>query len=79
MTSMETPRHVLSGLEQLPYAPDRLSSSGAAVRAQLSPRVLMQVKTCDGRWCEVSLPRNGVEGYVDQSSLWGVYPGERFK
>lgn len=32
MTSMETPRHVLSGLEQLPYAPDRLSSSGAAVR-----------------------------------------------
>jgi peptidoglycan/LPS O-acetylase OafA/YrhL len=32
MTSMETPRHVLSGLEQLPYAPDRLPSSGAAVR-----------------------------------------------
>ncbi|WP_281976702.1 SH3 domain-containing protein [Pseudorhizobium flavum] len=57
----------------------RSASSGASVRAQLSPRVLMQVKTCDGRWCEVSLPRNSVEGYVDQSSLWGVYPGERFK
>ena len=23
--------------------------------------------------------RNSVEGYVDQSSLWGVYPGERIE
>ncbi|CAD7024785.1 hypothetical protein REJC140_00529 [Pseudorhizobium endolithicum] len=57
----------------------RAGVSGARITAQLAPKVLMQVGGCDGRWCRVSLPQNNLEGYVEQSSLWGVYPGERFE
>lgn len=54
-------------------------SSRSGVVAKLSSKVMMGVSTCDGAWCKVNLPRNGLEGYVDQSSLWGVYPGEQIK
>ncbi len=63
--------------EPIALRPSR--SSNAGISAKLSPKVLMQVATCDGTWCEVSLPQNDLEGYVDQASLWGVYPGERFE
>jgi len=56
----------------------RAPSAGSGVTAQLSPKVLMEIRGCDGRWCEARLPANGLDGYVEQSSLWGVYPGERF-
>ncbi|MCF6367496.1 SH3 domain-containing protein [Rhizobium halophilum] len=54
-------------------------SSRSRVVAKLSPKVMMGVTTCDGTWCKVSLPRNGVQGYVEQASLWGVYPGEHIE
>ncbi len=57
----------------------RSAASGARVTARLAPKVLMHVGGCDGSWCRVSLPQNSLEGYVEQSSLWGVYPGERFE
>ncbi|HEX2148293.1 MAG TPA: SH3 domain-containing protein [Pseudorhizobium sp.] len=53
------------------------ASASAGTAAQLSPKVMMQVRHCDGRWCEVSLPGRSMEGYVEQGSLWGVYPGEK--
>ena len=62
-----------------PIALRQSASSGSAVVAQLSPRVMMRVARCDGTWCEVSLRSNGLDGYVDQASLWGVYPRERFE
>lgn len=55
------------------------ASARSGVVAQLSPRVMMHVARCDGIWCEVSLRSNGLDGYVDQASLWGVYPRERFE
>lgn len=47
----------------------------AAVVAQLEPGVMGQVKSCDGKWCE--LDAQGYDGYVPQDMLWGVYPGEQ--
>jgi SH3-like domain-containing protein len=54
-------------------------SSRSRVVAKLSPKVMMGVTTCDGTWCNVVLKKAGMEGYVEQASLWGVYPGERFE
>jgi SH3-like domain-containing protein len=44
------------------------------VKATLSPNVVVQVRECDGRWCEVEGPN--FEGFVEQAMLWGVYPDE---
>jgi len=34
-----------------------------------------EVENCDGDWCELSA--GGYDGYVQQTQLWGVYPGEK--
>ena len=62
-----------------PVALRRSASSGGGVAARLAPKVIMHVTRCDGRWCAVALRASGMEGYVEQASLWGVYPGERFE
>ncbi|MCJ8519458.1 SH3-like domain-containing protein [Pseudorhizobium tarimense] len=54
-------------------------SSATDVVAKLSPKVMMSVTTCDGTWCNVVLKKAGMEGYVEQASLWGVYPGEHIE
>lgn len=53
------------------------SSANAAVRAQLSPSVIININSCDGEWCRISI-RN-LEGFIQQKLLWGVYPGEEIK
>lgn len=47
----------------------------SAVEAQLQPGVLGSVRSCDGAWCRIS--GNGFDGYIQQQSLWGVYPNEK--
>jgi SH3-like domain-containing protein len=42
--------------------------------ANLQPGVLANVKRCDGTWCRVF--GDGFDGYMKQTSLWGVYPDE---
>lgn len=49
-------------------------SPRSAIEAQLQPGVLAAIEGCDGQWCEVST--SGYDGFVEQSQLWGVYPGE---
>ncbi|MCB8835827.1 SH3 domain-containing protein [Aurantimonas sp. VKM B-3413] len=44
--------------------------------AHLEPGVLLHDLSCDGTWCRVSVQHPDVTGYVRQSALWGVYPGE---
>ncbi|MFN7102047.1 MAG: SH3 domain-containing protein [Pseudorhizobium sp.] len=56
----------------------RPAESGRII-ARLEPKVMMGVRSCDGSWCAVSIASAGVEGFVDQASLYGVYPGERFE
>lgn len=50
------------------------ASPASAAIAKLNPGVTGHVSSCDGTWCE--LGAQGYEGYVEQSRIWGVYPGE---
>jgi SH3-like domain-containing protein len=47
----------------------------ANITAKLSPGVVAGVKKCDGTWCR--LKGEGYDGYMPQTNLWGVYPGEK--
>ena len=56
-----------------------------AVRAWLGPKMLVSVRSCDGNSCEIRLthtsPESGsatYQGFVPQTTLWGVYEGEIF-
>ena len=49
--------------------------SGAGVVAEVGSGVVAEVEHCDGEWCELSA--GGYDGYVQQTQLWGVYPGEK--
>ncbi len=39
--------------------------------------VITNVRSCDGRWCYVSV--GTYRGYVEQKKLWGVYDKEQLK
>jgi SH3-like domain-containing protein len=45
------------------------------VVAQLQAGVIVNLKRCDGAWCQVF--GQGYKGYVRQTDLWGVYPDEK--
>jgi SH3-like domain-containing protein len=46
----------------------------ARLVAQLEPGTLVNLKSCDGLWCHVSV--DAFRGYVEQIRLWGIYPQE---
>jgi SH3-like domain-containing protein len=48
----------------------------ATERASLQGGVLLRLDRCDGTWCEVTVRRHGLIGYVRQVDLWGVYCNE---
>lgn len=50
------------------------ASAQASVVAYLQRKVLVRIDGCDGTWCEVEVKSRS--GYVRQTRLWGVYPGE---
>ena len=52
---------------------DRPDATGRTV-ARVSAGVVADVEECDGQWCHLSA--GGYEGYIEQTQLWGVYPGE---
>ena len=39
--------------------------------------VIANIRTCNGRWCYVSIGE--FRGYIQQKKLWGVYDGEAVK
>jgi SH3-like domain-containing protein len=41
---------------------------------RLAAGVVGEIEKCTTDWCEVSA--GGYDGFVEQASLWGVYPGE---
>jgi len=45
--------------------------------ARLQVGVLGSVKQCTGTWCQIS--GDGFAGWIEQSALWGVYPGEKIE
>jgi SH3-like domain-containing protein len=51
------------------------SNANSAVVARLQAGVIVNIRRCDGTWCLVFGP--GYKGYMSQTDLWGVYPGEK--
>ena len=47
----------------------------APVVANLQTGVLGSLKSCDGKWCR--LYGDGFDGYMEQTNLWGAYPGDK--
>ncbi|WP_412057465.1 SH3 domain-containing protein [Bartonella sp. DGB2] len=45
--------------------------------AQLEPGVLVTVRSCDGTMCDVVV--DTIRGFIIETQLWGVYPGEIVK
>ena len=45
------------------------------VVANLQVGVIANVKKCDGTWCRIFGDK--FDGYMRQTDLWGVYPGEQ--
>ena len=50
------------------------ASAGSALVAKLSAGVVGDVTSCTGEWCEINA--GGYGGWIEQTMLWGVYPGE---
>lgn len=57
----------------------------SAVRAWLTPNLLVGVRRCTGVLCEIRFTHTGpdgrnasYQGFVAQTALWGVYEGEVF-
>jgi SH3-like domain-containing protein len=50
---------------------------GAKPVAIVEAGVIANVRSCNGRWCYVSV--GSFLGYVEQKKLWGVYDGEPVK
>jgi SH3-like domain-containing protein len=50
-------------------------SESADLAATLQSGVIANIRNCDGAWCLID--GEGFKGYIKQSSLWGVYPGEK--
>jgi SH3-like domain-containing protein len=46
----------------------------ARLIANLEPGVIVTLDTCNGDWCRMEA--GGRKGWVEQSQLWGAYPGE---
>ncbi|MCT8999147.1 SH3 domain-containing protein [Chelativorans intermedius] len=65
-----------------PWLKDRQASvplharpdEGARRIAEVEPGALGQVESCDGTWCRMRFA--SLEGWMSQSLIWGVYPGE---
>ncbi len=50
-------------------------NASSPVVARLQAGVIVNIRRCDGMWCLVY--GAGYKGYMPQTDLWGVYPGEK--
>ena len=51
------------------------ASESADLAATLQSGVIANIRNCDGAWCLID--GDSFRGYIRQSNLWGVYPGEK--
>ena len=61
------------------------ASATASVRAYLPSGFRVDIRRCDGTWCQVEAAGRDTDGhsgtytgYLEQASIWGVYQGEKF-
>jgi SH3-like domain-containing protein len=52
-------------------------SERATATALVEAGVIANLLSCDSRWCYVTVET--FRGYIEQSKLWGIYPGEIIK
>ena len=76
-TALVTPWDVKAGGAAPQVALKDDDDDRATVVARVEAGVIANIRTCDGRWCEVSIA--DVRGYVEQKKLWGIYPNESVK
>ncbi len=76
-------QNMLAGKRTAMMAPSRAGqtiplyggpNAASGLVAKLSAGVVADIGGCSGDWCE--LTAGGYDGFVEQSQLWGVYPGE---
>jgi SH3-like domain-containing protein len=60
-------------------------SATATVRAYLPSGFRIDIRRCDGTWCQVEASgadtdghTGSYSGYLEQAQIWGVYQGEKF-
>jgi len=56
---------------QLLSAPEATANAVAVIESG----VVGSISRCTGQWCRFEI--NGLEGWLEQELLWGVYPNER--
>lgn len=49
----------------------------AGVVAKIEPGAIGTIESCNGNWCQMRF--GGYSGWMDQSQVWGAYPGETIK
>lgn len=49
----------------------------AAVVAYAEKGYVARVRSCRSGWCRLDI--RGIEGWIPQNRLWGIYPGESFE
>ncbi len=52
-------------------------ATSASVIARMAPGVVLKITQCNGQWCHGEA--DGAGGWINQSEIWGAYPGEAFK
>ncbi len=52
------------------------ASDTARVVARAEPGAIATIRQCTGQWCQ--LDSHGTRGWIQQSQIWGAYPGEEF-
>lgn len=52
----------------------RTPAPTAEVVAKFEPEVMGEIRSCQGNWCRVSA--GGISGWVERSTIWGVYKSE---
>jgi SH3-like domain-containing protein len=50
------------------------ASAKATATAMLQPGVQASIKSCTANWCRIN--GDGFDGWIEESNLWGAYPGE---
>jgi SH3-like domain-containing protein len=66
---------VAPGKKDQTYNVTATGNAKGEVVAQLQAGVIVNIKRCDGAWCQVY--GQGYKGYIRQIDLWGVYPDEK--
>ena len=62
------------GKKDVTYNLYATASDKADVTARLQSGVIANIRKCDGKWCQVY--GDGYKGFLQQTELWGAYPGE---